>query len=387
MSFPKIILTGSVLVFVAIGITAVVKKKRQRAESVATSVQIEVNRGQSKDTGFQKVQVLQPGEKKPQPIELASTQKPAKETTKNKREKGSSKTDQKIQKAEAVLVSSSAPAPVSMSPIVSIGSEKKEDFPQIDRIYQLFTTGPTKLPIVETISYSSSVPWLKGRPAWVADYASHYGTSRHFIARSLNGKPDYFSQKVSTGSRFNVFRKDKHINFYLLIDISRCKMGFYYVDLDTDERVLLKTYRVGLGRLDPGKSSGSLTPLGKYSLGNKVAVYKSGTTGFFHDQKVEMIRVFGTRWIPFGEELDQCTAPAKGFGIHGAPWVEDPLKPQLIENQACIGVYDSDGGIQMAMEDIEEIYSIVITKPTVIEIVKDFHDAKLPGVEVATPRR
>ncbi|HSW86937.1 MAG TPA: hypothetical protein VLG49_05500, partial [Rhabdochlamydiaceae bacterium] len=88
MSFPKIILTGSVLVFVAIGITAVVKKKRQRAESVATSVQIEVNRGQSKDTGFQKVQVLQPGEKKPQPIELASTQKPAKETTKNKREKG-----------------------------------------------------------------------------------------------------------------------------------------------------------------------------------------------------------------------------------------------------------------------------------------------------------
>ncbi len=59
--------------------------------------------------------------------------------------------------------------------------------------------------------------------------------------------PIIFLKKLSEGSKFNVFRKDKKINFYLLVDVSRCKMGFYYIDLDTNERVLLKTYRVGLG--------------------------------------------------------------------------------------------------------------------------------------------
>src|SRR5579862_4602997 len=180
----------------------------------------------------------------------------------------------------------------------------KDDFPSIDRIFQLFTLGSTKFPIVETLTYSSSVPWLKGRPAWIADYASHYNTSRHFIARSLNNKPDYFSQKVVEGSKFNVFRKDKKINFCLLVDVSRCKMGFYYTDLDTNERVLLKTYRVGLGRIDPAKASGTLTPLGRYSLGSRVAIYKPGVMGYYHDQQVEMIRIFGTRWIPLDQGLD-----------------------------------------------------------------------------------
>jgi hypothetical protein len=262
----------------------------------------------------------------------------------------------------------------------------KDDFPIIDRVFQLFTTAPSKLPIVETIQYSSSVSWLKGRLAWVADYASHYGTSRHFIARSLNGKPDYFSQKVLEGSKFNVFRKDKQIQFYLLVDVSRLKMGFYYVDLNTNERVLLKTYSVGLGRLDPLKPSGTLTPLGRYSLGDKVAIYKPGMMSYFQDQKTEMIRVLGTRWIPFDQEIERTTAPAKGYGFYGAPWVLDPKAGSLVENRACIGGYDTDGGIRMLSEDLEELFAIVITKPTYVEIVKDFHEAKLPGIEVATPK-
>ncbi len=262
----------------------------------------------------------------------------------------------------------------------------KDDFPNIDRIFQLFAThSSTKLPIVETINYSSSVPWLKGRPAWIADYATYYNTSRHFIARSLNGRPDYFSQKVAEGSKFNVFRKDKKINFYLLVDVSRCKMGFYYVDLETNERVLLKTYRVGLGRLDPTKPSGTLTPLGRYSLGNRVAIYKPGLMGFYHDQKVEMIRVFGTRWMPLDQEVERTTAESKGYGIQGAPWTE--INGQLLENKEVIGAYDSDGCIRLSTEDVEELFSIVLTKPTFIEIVKDFHEAKLPGVEVAAPSR
>jgi L,D-transpeptidase catalytic domain len=283
----------------------------------------------------------------------------------------------------------------TLPPVASSGNNElprpsisaKDDFPNIDRIFQLFTLGGTKFPIVETITYTSSASWLKGRPAWLVDYASHYSTSRHFIARSLNGKPDYFSQKISEGSRFNVFRTDKRIQFYLLVDVSRCKMGFYYVDLDTNERVLLKTYSVGLGRPDSHSVSGTLTPLGRYTLGSHVAVYTPGVEGYYHDQKVEMMRVFGTRWIPFDQEVERATASAKGYGLQGAPFTFDAKSEQYIENKICIGAYDSDGCIRLASEDMEELFSVVISKPTFIEIVKDFHEAKLPGKEVATPSR
>src|SRR6185437_13454679 len=50
------------------------------------------------------------------------------------------------------------PAAASSAPVVQEG-----DFPQVDRIGGLFTTGPNKLPIVETVTYDSHVPWLKGR--------------------------------------------------------------------------------------------------------------------------------------------------------------------------------------------------------------------------------
>lgn len=268
-------------------------------------------------------------------------------------------------------------------------SEKSalSEFPNIDRMHQLFTTSGSKLPIIETVSYSSTVPWLKGRPAWIADYAAYYNTSRHFIARSLHGKADYFNQTVSSGRKFNVFKKDKKIQFHLLIDVSQCKMGLYYYDQDTKERVLLKTYAVGLGRKDTHKPSGSLTPVGNYILGDKIAIYTPGVTSFFQDQKTEMIRVFGTRWIPFGQALDGSTESAKGYGIQGAPWVADPQTGNLIENKDCIGKYESDGCVRLALEDMEELFAIVITKPTFVHIVKDFREAILPGTEVATPTR
>lgn len=270
-------------------------------------------------------------------------------------------------KKEVVL---SSPAPAAVS----------EDLPEADRIAQLFTLDSSKLPFVETVSYTSRVPWLKDRPAWIADYASYYETSRHFIARSLNKKIDYFTQKVSFGDRFNVFKKDKHIQFYLLIDLSRCRLWFYALDTDSNERTLLKTYPVGVGRLDHTKSSGYLTPCGKYRLGEKIAIYKPGTLGFYQDNKIEMVRVFGTRWIPFDQEIEGCSEPAKGFGLHGTPWVTD-ASGQFVEDLSKVGIYDSDGCIRLASKDIEEIFSIVITKPTTVELVKNFYEAKLPGVE------
>jgi hypothetical protein len=262
-----------------------------------------------------------------------------------------------------------------------VNPKVNDDIVEVNRISRLFATDSSKLPIVETVSFTSRVPWLKGRPAWISDYASFYETSRHFIARGLNKKADYFTQKVSPGSRFNVFRKDKAINFHLLIDLSRCRMWFYYVDQEAGERMLLKTYRVGVGRQDNTRVSGYLTPTGKYSLGERVAIYKPGTTGFFQDQKVEMIRVFGTRWMPFDQEIEGCTEEAKGFGLHGAPWMVD-ANGNAYEDKEKIGKYDSDGCIRLASEDIEEIFAIILTKPTVVELVKDYTQAKLPGREI-----
>lgn len=256
-------------------------------------------------------------------------------------------------------------APISLPPITPMVSD---EIPEVNRIDELFALDSDHLPIVETVSFTSRVPWLQGRPAWIADYASHYQTSRHFIARSLNQKPDYLSQKVHPGDRFNVFRTDKDIQFHLLVDLSHCSMGLYYID--GKEKVLLKTYHVGLGKKDSLYASGSLTPVGKYELGDKVAIYKPGITGYFQDEKVEMVRVFGTRWLPFGKEIEGCSESAKGLGIQGLPWIEGP-EGQLVEDKSKIGKYESDGCIRLAAEDIEEIFAIVITKPTTVEIVKE----------------
>ena len=242
------------------------------------------------------------------------------------------------------------------------------DEANVNLISQLFSFGHDKLPIVETVTYKSRVPWLKGRPAWIADYASHYNTSRHFIARSLNRSADYYTQKVSPGDKFNILNPDKKINFYLLIDTKALKMMFYYIDIDAAKKVLLKTYDVGLGQIRDEKS---ITPTGRYLLGDKISAYKPGMMGWFNNQKIEMISVFGTRWMPFKEELANCSDAAKGYGIHGVPCVIDPKSNEVVERTDLIGKYDSDGCIRLSKGDIEEVYSIVVTRPTIVEIVED----------------
>lgn len=268
------------------------------------------------------------------------------------------------------------PAP----PLQPIGMQEKsrvsEDLPNADRIEELFNKDGSKLPIVETLTYKSHVSWQKGRPAWLSDYAGHYNTSRHFIARSLNGKADYFKQELAEGDRFNVFRKDKNFEFYLVVDTSRCRMWFYYLDLDAKQKVLLKTYAVGLGRIDASKVSGLLTPLGKYTLGDRIAIFKPKSMGTFQGKKVEMMAVFGTRWIPFEKEIGSCTAPARGFGVHGTPWTK-ASEGEFIDQSASIGKYESDGCIRLGTGDMEELFAIIITKPTTIEIVRDFTESAL----------
>ena len=105
---------------------------------------------------------------------------------------------------------------------------------------------------------------------------------------------------------------------------------------------------MGLGRVDPSRQSGLLTPLGKYSLGDKIAIYKPKMTGFHNGQKVEMMRIFGTRWIPFAKEVADTTQPAKGFGIHGVPWKMNE-KAQGVEDKSSLGKYQSDGCIRLPL--------------------------------------
>lgn len=285
-----------------------------------------------------------------------------------------------IAKLQEIPIVGEKPVVIEQRVETNVSVAETEKLPEVNRIHRFFTLGSDKFPVVETVRYTSRVPWLKGRPAWIADYASYFGTSRHFIARSLNRMPDYFTQKVSPGDRFNVLRKDVELEFYLVIDISRCKMWFYYLDKGKNERVLVKVYNVGLGRAQSDKTSGSLTPIGHYLLGDKIAIYKPGVMGYFQEQKAEMIRVFGSRWIPFAEEVEGCTESARGLGIHGTPYREDS-SGKLVENLDPIGKYDSDGCIRLASKDMEELFSIIITKPTHVVIVKDFHEAVIPGVE------
>lgn len=329
MSFPKLLVIISVVLFGTIFIAAIVKSNKDPSGKQKSSEIAEINLSKEVRTVPQPVQV-KPSQPKPAPVAHVAPPPPA----------------EKI----------------------------KVDPPEANRIEELFAIDGPKVPIVETITYKSRVGWQKGRPAWLSDYANHYQTSRHFIARSLNGEPDYLKQDLAEGDKFNVLKGDKKYQFYLLIDLSRARMWFFYDDFDTKERVLLKTYQVGIGRIDATKKSGYLTPLGKYTLGNKIAIYKPKMMGYYNSEKIEMMTVFGTRWIPFDKELGNTTAPAKGFGIHGTPWHRG--KTDIIEDKTSLGKYQSDGCIRLASEDMEELFAIVITKPTVVELVKDYFDAE-----------
>lgn len=331
MSLPKLLVFFSLVLFGAIGVAAYLKDKPSTETTSASGQEV---------VAFQ----LDLGEVEPVAVEVPQITRPQETKT-------------TLEKRDA------------------------QGLPDADRIAQLFNRVDPKLPIVETIKYSSRVDWNNNKAAWLVDYARHYNTSRHFIARSLNGRPDYLTQKVNNGDRFNVIRPDKDIEFYLVVDSSRLRMWFYYHDKDSNERVLLKSYPVGLGRPDSGSPSGTLTPLGTYSLGKRIATFQEKATGFHQGEKVEMVQVFGSRWIPFEDEVANCSHPAKGYGIHGVPWEYDENQGKYRPQDETVGHYESDGCIRLKTDDMEELFAIIVTRPTTIEIVKDFYEAQLPGTE------
>jgi hypothetical protein len=343
MSFQKVFITFFILIFGTIGTLAFLKKQKTKQEIPAFEGKpIEINL---------------------QDLEKAKVQKNIQQnTTQTKPQAAAPSTTQAVQQAFAPLIANDI-----------------TQFPKgaIDLLFQK----NSPLPIVETIQYKSRVSWKPGKAAWLIDYAQHYLTPLDFIARSINNCPDYTIRTISDGLLFNVLRTDKEFSFYIVIDLSRCSLWLYYLDPEAQERVFLKGYHVALGRLDSKEASGSLTPIGTYKLGSRVGVFKPKMMGWHKGNRVELITVFGTRWIPFEHEVEGCSAPAKGLGIHGTPWEYNPEQGMLVDNESSLGKYESDGCIRLKTADNEELFSIISTRGALVELVRDIKDAKLPYKE------
>jgi hypothetical protein len=365
MTLGRIFLVVTLVLFGVIGATALIKKQKsppQTALKPATQV-------------FDR-----------EPIEIdLKTMAPKKEVAKNETQSGgfSKASFQEKNSANSLFshidIADEKTQKVQQK-IEQVGYSNEPDLHEVNRVDLLFRK-QSPLPICETVKYKARVSWKPGRSAWLVDYASHYKTPVDFIARSINGRTDYTVRTVNDGQEFSVLRKDKDFYFLLVVDLSHTKMWFYYVDPEEQEHFLLKTYRVGLGRVDDTRTSGSLTPLGTYKLGNRIAVFKPKMMGMHKNKRVELMRVFGTRWIPFEKEVENCTEAAKGYGIHGTPWDEDQTTHTLVNNPTSIGGYESDGCVRMRTEDVEELYAIITTRDTYVQIVKDVAFAKVPYKE------
>lgn len=359
MTLQRIFFVVSLVLFGVIGAVAFAKKQKNTAQKANSTVaQKSLPRAfeeQPIEIDLQKLQNSANSQKLNQSTQLVDTRSSTKEER-----------------------SSSMQASSPSQPLATATSN--DLLPDVDNINVLFQKN-SPLSIVETIRYKSRAPWKSGKAAWLVDYASHYNTPIDFIARSLNGRADYTVGTISDGREFNILRTDRDFSFHLVIDLSRCKLWLYCLNPQEQESYLLKTYRVGLGRLDHEHSSGSLTPIGTYKLGSRIAVFKPKMMGMHKGKRVELVRIFGSRWIPFESEVDGCTEPAKGFGIHGTPWQYDEQTNTLADSSSGIGKYESDGCIRLKTDDIQELYAVISTRPATVELVRDFHQSKLPFKE------
>ena len=246
----------------------------------------------------------------------------------------------------------------------------------VNRTHRLFDQGHRKLPFMKTVSYTHNVHWMPSRSALISDYAKYYKLSNQFLSRSLNsGKTEELYRKITQGDSFNVIDENRKIEFNLVCDLSLRYLHLYAVDKDLGERYLLRVYKVAVGAVDPLQASGSTTPLGNYKLSSRVGIFKPGETQKISGRTLEMIQLYGTRYIPFGRKGQSCA-------IQGNPWHMTADTDELQEVRTGIGKYSTEGNIQMNAEDVEELFSIVTCRPTTIQIVKTFSEAKLPGREV-----
>lgn len=340
MSLPKLFLTVSVVLFVMIGSLALIKRNgAARTCPVQAPVQQEV------DLSL----LARPSEARKQPIVPQQTELSA----------GTVSDDHPVEEGPIVIEHDAEPEGLSA----------------------MFLKG-SNCPIVETISYKSHVPWKKHRPAWLIDYANYYKTPLDFIYRSLTGSSEAAAPSISEGMQFNVFRRNVEFRFHIVVSLSSCRIRVYYVIPQERRVVFLKSYPVCVGRKDPARASGHLTPTGVYQLGSRVAVFRPRMMGMYKGKQIELMQVFGSHWIPFDTEIEGCSEPAKGFGIHGMPMVRKEATGDLVEDESSIGLCASDGCIRLMGRDMKELFSIVSTRTTYVEIVPTFQQSRLLRGEI-----
>jgi hypothetical protein len=341
MSLPKLFLTVSVALFVIIGSLALMKRSGSEKTSspasspvkqeVDLSLLIRTHEVRQAQTAPQQTELLSPALSSVQPAE------------------------------ERPLVIEHDAEPEGLSVLFSKGSCCQ---------------------IVETISYKSHVPWKRHRPAWLIDYANYYTTPLDFIYRSFNGNRDATPTAIADGMQFNVFRRDLDFRFHIVVSLSSCRIRLYYVIPQERRVVFLKSYQVCVGRKDASHASGCLTPIGMYQLGPRVAVFRPKMMGMYKGKQIELMKVFGLHWIPFEKEIEGCSEPAKGFGIHGTPICRGEQGDELEEDNSSIGRCESDGCIRLAGKDMKELFSVVSTRTTYVEIVQAFQQSKLLRGEI-----
>jgi hypothetical protein len=249
-----------------------------------------------------------------------------------------------------------------------------------DGLLALFTKNST-CPIVETVAYKSHVSWKARRSAWLIDYANYFKTPLEFIYRSINGGNSASPVSISEGMQFNVYKRDVDFRFHIVVSMASCRMRLYYVIPQERRIVFLRSYNVCLGKKDSARVSGYCTPLGVFQLGNRVAVFRPRMMGTHKGKQVELIQVFGTRWLPFEKEINGCSEPAKGFGVHGTPMTRNS-SGQLEEDNSSIGHYESEGCIRLSGKDLEEVFSVVSSRKTWVEVVPSFQQSQLFRGEV-----
>ncbi len=389
MNLPKLFFAISLLLFGTIGLLAIMKRENQRQKIVTEETA----------THFQVIDQTKPEPMKQHEgsgeiIDIESLQSPQKALTKEGLKIASSMSEFDVDKKAIThpLQSNSSldsaadglsTTETSDSSLTSTSShvviEHDDDQGSLSALFEK----PSRCPIVETIRYKSRVSWKPKKSAWLIDYSNYYKTPLDFIYRSIQRGSERAPVQAVEGMEFNVLRRDIDFHFYLIVSFASCKLRLYYILPQEKKAVFLKSYPICLGRKDAQKASGSLTPLGLYQLGLKVATYQPNVMGPYKGKRIEMIQVFGTRWMPFEREVDpqSCTEPAKGFGIHGTPIRRLP-DGNIAEDASSIGKFESDGCIRLCKKDIEELFSVISMRKAYVEIVPEFSKSRFMKGEI-----
>jgi tetratricopeptide (TPR) repeat protein len=144
-------------------------------------------------------------------------------------------------------------------------------------------------------------------------------------------------------------------DFRIIIERSTCRLFLM------DSEGVFKRYEAGLGM--PTHE----TALGKYKIGNKIKDPTWHKPGEGPIPPGDPRNELGTRWMPFVPEQEGLPSD---LGIHGAI---DP---------ATVGKYSSHGCARLRMDEVEELYDLVV-RSTPVEVVETIEPESIDSLAIA----